>query len=148
MRWRRCWSTRILRQQYYRRWQKCWQKLRGCEKARAIVPMNAASAADWTEEYLGPILAIKVVDDLAVAVDHINQFGSGHTDIIVTENYSHSRAFIQAVDSASVGSTPRRNSPTGLNTFGAVEGHITDKLHARGPVGLEVIPEVCCLWQW
>ena len=113
-------------------------ELRGCEKARAIVPMNAASAADWTEEYLGPILAIKVVDDLAVAVDHINQFGSGHTDVIVTENYSHSRAFIQAVDSASVMVNASSQFADGFEYgLGAEVGISTDKLHARGPVGLE-----------
>ncbi|MED6341918.1 MAG: glutamate-5-semialdehyde dehydrogenase [Pseudomonadota bacterium] len=113
-------------------------ELRGCEKARAIVPMNAAIAADWTEEYLGPILAIKVVDDLAVAVDHINQFGSGHTDVIVTENYSHSRAFIQAVDSASVMVNASSQFADGFEYgLGAEVGISTDKLHARGPVGLE-----------
>ncbi len=113
-------------------------ELRGCEKARAIVPMNAANAADWTEEYLGPILAIKVVDGLAVAVDHINQFGSGHTDVIVTENYSHSRAFIQAVDSASVMVNASSQFADGFEYgLGAEVGISTDKLHARGPVGLE-----------
>ena len=113
-------------------------ELRGCEKAQAIVSMNAASTADWTEEYLGPILAIKVVDDLAVAIEHINEFGSGHTDVIVTENYSHSRTFIQAVDSASVMVNASSQFADGFEYgLGAEVGISTDKLHARGPVGLE-----------
>jgi glutamate-5-semialdehyde dehydrogenase len=113
-------------------------ELRGCEKAQAIVSMNAASAADWAEEYLGPTLAVKVVDELALAIEHINEYGSGHTDVIVTENYSHSRTFIQAVDSASVMVNASSQFADGFEYgLGAEVGISTDKLHARGPVGLE-----------
>ena len=113
-------------------------ELRGCEKAQAIVSMNAAGTADWAEEYLGPILAVKVVDELALAIEHINEYGSGHTDVIVTENYSHSRTFIQAVDSASVMVNASSQFADGFEYgLGAEVGISTDKLHARGPVGLE-----------
>ena len=113
-------------------------ELRGCEKAQAIVSMNAASTADWAEEYLGPTLAVKVVDELALAIEHINEYGSGHTDVIVTENYSHSRTFIQAVDSASVMVNASSQFADGFEYgLGAEVGISTDKLHARGPVGLE-----------
>jgi glutamate-5-semialdehyde dehydrogenase len=100
--------------------------------------MNAASEADWSEEYLGPVLAIKVVDDLSAAIKHINAYGSGHTDVIVTENYSHSRTFVQAVDSASVMVNASSQFADGFEYgLGAEVGISTDKLHARGPVGLE-----------
>lgn len=113
-------------------------ELRGCEKAQAIVSMNAAGTADWAEEYLGPTLAVKVVDELALAIEHINEYGSGHTDVIVTENYSHSRTFIQAVDSASVMVNASSQFADGFEYgLGAEVGISTDKLHARGPVGLE-----------
>jgi glutamate-5-semialdehyde dehydrogenase len=113
-------------------------ELRGCERAQGVVTMNAASEADWSEEYLGPVLAIKVVDDLSAAIEHINAYGSGHTDVIVTENYSHSRTFVQAVDSASVMVNASSQFADGFEYgLGAEVGISTDKLHARGPVGLE-----------
>jgi glutamate-5-semialdehyde dehydrogenase len=77
-------------------------ELRGCELARKITQMMPATEQDWGEEYLGPILAVKVVADLDAAISHINEFGSQHTDVIVTQNFAHSRRFIAEVDSASV----------------------------------------------
>ncbi|RPG28271.1 MAG: glutamate-5-semialdehyde dehydrogenase [Gammaproteobacteria bacterium TMED92] len=113
-------------------------ELRGCERAQAVAPMSVADVADWSEEYLGPILAVKVVEDLAAAIAHINEYGSGHTDVIVTENYSHSREFVQAVDSASVMVNASSQFADGFEYgLGAEVGISTDKLHARGPVGLE-----------
>ena len=113
-------------------------ELRGCERLGAFAGVGAASEADWSEEYLAPILAIKVVEGLDTAIEHINRYGSGHTDVIVTENYSHSRQFVQAVDSASVMVNASSQFADGFEYgLGAEVGISTDKLHARGPVGLE-----------
>lgn len=113
-------------------------ELRGCERTAKVAGVGSASEADWSAEYLGPILAIKVVDGLDAAIEHINRYGSGHTDVIVTENYSHSRQFIQAVDSASVMVNASSQFADGFEYgLGAEVGISTDKLHARGPVGLE-----------
>ena len=113
-------------------------ELRGCERSGAFAGVGAASEADWSEEYLAPILAIKVVEGLDTAIEHINRYGSGHTDVIVTENYSHSRQFVQAVDSASVMVNASSQFADGFEYgLGAEVGISTDKLHARGPVGLE-----------
>ena len=113
-------------------------ELRGCERAQGIAPMNPATEADWGEEYLGPILSIRVVDDMAQAIAHINEYGSQHTDVIVTENYTKSRAFIAQVDSASVMVNASTQFADGFEYgLGAEVGISTDKIHARGPVGLE-----------
>ena len=113
-------------------------ELRGCERSGAFAGVGAASEADWSAEYLAPILAIKVVEGLDTAIEHINRYGSGHTDVIVTENYSHSRQFVQAVDSASVMVNASSQFADGFEYgLGAEVGISTDKLHARGPVGLE-----------
>ena len=113
-------------------------QLRGCERAQQLVTMHAATEADWGEEYLGPILAIRIVDDLPQAISHINEHGSQHTDVIVTENYTHSRAFISQVDSASVMVNASTQFADGFEYgLGAEVGISTDKIHARGPVGLE-----------
>lgn len=113
-------------------------ELRGCERSGAFAGVGVASEADWSEEYLAPILAIKVVKGLDTAIEHINRYGSGHTDVIVTENYSHSRQFVQAVDSASVMVNASSQFADGFEYgLGAEVGISTDKLHARGPVGLE-----------
>lgn len=114
-------------------------ELRGCEQSRALVPaMNPASEQDWHTEYLGPVLAVRIVADLDAAMDHIREYGSQHTDAIVTEHLSHSRRFVNEVDSSSV----MVNAPTcyadGFEYgLGAEIGISTDKLHVRGPVGLE-----------
>ena len=113
-------------------------ELRGCERAQQSVTMHTATEADWGEEYLGPILAIRIVEDLPQAIAHINEYGSQHTDVIVTENYTHSRAFISQVDSASVMVNASTQFADGFEYgLGAEVGISTDKIHARGPVGLE-----------
>ncbi|NWE72157.1 glutamate-5-semialdehyde dehydrogenase [Pseudomonas gingeri] len=113
-------------------------ELRGCERTRAIIEVVAATEEDWNTEYLAPILSIRVVDGLDMAVEHINGYGSHHTDSIVTENLAESRRFMAEVDSSSV----MLNTPTCFADgfeygLGAEIGISTDKLHARGPVGLE-----------
>lgn len=110
---------------------------RGCAEARAIVPdLVAATEEDWATEYLAPILSIRVVPDLAAAVAHINHYGSGHTDGIVTNRLDWADAFVATVDSASVlVNASTRLSGGGDYGMGAVVGISTDKLHARGPVG-------------
>jgi len=113
-------------------------ELRGCERAQKIRPMNAATEEDWSTEYLAPILAIKVVDDFDHAVRHIADYSSSHTESIVTENYTTSRKFIQQVDSSSVIVNASTRFADGFEYgLGAEIGISTDKLHARGPVGLE-----------
>ncbi len=113
-------------------------ELRGCERSRAIVAMNAAVEEDWNTEYLAPILSIRVVDDMTQAVEHIDQYSSDHTESIVTENYTTSRQFIQQVDSSSVMVNASTRFADGFEYgLGAEIGISTDKLHARGPVGLE-----------
>lgn len=114
-------------------------ELRGDETARRIVPqMNAATEQDWYEEYLAPILSIRIVDNLDQAIDHIAKYGSQHTDAIVTENYTRARRFLREVDSSSVMINTTTRFADGFEYgLGAEIGISTDKLHARGPVGLE-----------
>ena len=113
-------------------------EIRGCEKTRKVIDVKAASKEDWTTEYLAPILSVKVVSDLQSAISHINMHGSGHTDSIISENLLAVDTFFNEVDSSSV----MHNLPTcyadGFEYgLGAEVGISTDKLHARGPVGLE-----------
>lgn len=114
-------------------------EIRGCEKTQSLFPgAKAASQQDWAEEYLAPILALKVVDDQVAAMDHIAQWGSGHTDAIVTQDIAAADAFEREVDSSSV----YVNLPTCFADgfeygLGAEIGISTNRLHARGPVGLE-----------
>jgi glutamate-5-semialdehyde dehydrogenase len=114
-------------------------ELRGCELSREILPgINAATEADWDEEYLAPILAIRVVDDLDAAMDHIATHGSNHTDVIVTESLGNAQRFLHEVDSSSVMVNASSRFADGFEYgLGAEIGISTDKLHARGPVGLE-----------
>ena len=114
-------------------------ELRGCERTRAILTdIKAATEADWFEEYLAPILAIKVVDNIDQAIEHINHYGSHHTDSIVSENYTLARRFITEVDSSSVMVNASTRFADGFEYgLGAEIGISTDKIHARGPVGLE-----------
>ena len=113
-------------------------ELRGCELARSIAPMTPATEQDWETEYLGPILAIKIVVDLNAAIAHINEYGSQHTDVIVTQSFANSRRFIAEVDSASVMINASTQFADGFEYgLGAEVGISTDKIHARGPVGLE-----------
>jgi glutamate-5-semialdehyde dehydrogenase len=114
-------------------------ELRGCERARAIVPaIKQVTDEDWATEYLAPILAVRVVDDLDAAIEHISTWGSQHTDAIVTEDYSRARRFLREVDSSSVMVNASTRFADGFEYgLGAEIGISTDKLHARGPVGLE-----------
>ncbi len=114
-------------------------EMRGCERTRRLISdARPATEADWSEEYLAPILAIRVVDGLDAAMDHIATYGSAHTDAIVTENLSHARRFIREVDSSSVMINASTRFADGYEYgLGAEIGISTDKFHARGPVGLE-----------
>jgi len=114
-------------------------ELRGDEAARKLIPqMNAATEEDWRTEYLAPILAVRIVANLNQAIDHINTYGSQHTDSIVTENYSKAMRFLREVDSSSVMVNASTRFADGFEYgLGAEIGISTDKLHARGPVGLE-----------
>jgi glutamate-5-semialdehyde dehydrogenase len=114
-------------------------ELRGCERSREIVSeMTPATEADWEAEYLAPILAVKVVDGLDGAIAHISQFSSQHTDSIITENYTRARRFVTEVDSSSVMVNASTRFADGFEYgLGAEIGISTDKIHARGPVGLE-----------
>ncbi len=114
-------------------------EMRGCERSRALVPaMKAATEDDWYAEYLAPILAIRIVDSLDEAMTHIAQYGSQHTDAIVTENYPNARRFLREVDSSSVLVNASTRFADGFEFgLGAEIGISTNKLHARGPVGLE-----------
>jgi len=113
-------------------------ELRGCELALSIAQMTPATEQDWETEYLGPILAIKIVADLDAAIAHINEYGSQHTDVIVTQSFANSRRFIAEVDSASVMINASTQFADGFEYgLGAEVGISTDKIHARGPVGLE-----------
>ena len=114
-------------------------ELRGCARSRALVPaMKAATEDDWYAEYLAPILAIRVVDSLDMAIDHIARYGSQHTDAIVTENHPNAMRFLREVDSSSVMVNASTRFADGFEYgLGAEIGISTNKLHARGPVGLE-----------
>jgi glutamate-5-semialdehyde dehydrogenase len=114
-------------------------ELRGCERTQAIVSgIKVATAEDWDTEYLAPILSIRVVDGLDDAIEHITVHSSQHTDTIVTENYTHARRFLREVDSSSVMVNASTRFADGFEYgLGAEIGISTDKLHARGPVGLE-----------
>jgi glutamate-5-semialdehyde dehydrogenase len=114
-------------------------ELRGCEATRAILPdINAATEADWEAEYLAPILAVRVVADLDAAMDHIARYGSQHTDVIITESITRAQRFLHEVDSSSVMVNASSRFADGFEYgLGAEIGISTDKLHARGPVGLE-----------
>lgn len=120
-------------------------ELRGCEKTCAILGNGcvAATAADWDTEYLAPVLSIRVVAGMQQAVDHIAAHGSGHTESIVTENFTRARQFIRDVDSSSVMVNASTRFADGFEYgLGAEIGISTDKFHARGPVGLTGLTSV------
>ncbi|WHI52083.1 glutamate-5-semialdehyde dehydrogenase [Microbulbifer sp. MLAF003] len=114
-------------------------ELRGCARTCEILPQCAeAKESDWSEEYLAPVLSIRVVADMDAAMDHIARYGSGHTEAIVTENYTRSRRFLAEVDASSVIINASTRFADGFEYgLGAEIGISTDKIHARGPVGLE-----------
>lgn len=115
-------------------------ELRGCPITQQILKDQVipATEADWETEYLAPILAVKVVADMNEAIEHINQYGSHHTDAIITENFSLARQFLARVDSSSVVINASTRFADGFEYgLGAEIGISTDKIHARGPVGLE-----------
>ena len=119
-------------------------ELRGCPQTCEVLPdCQTACEEDWTTEYLAPVLSIRTVDSLGVAIDHINRYGSAHTDTIVTEDYSRARRFLREVDSSSVMVNVSTRFADGFEYgLGAEIGISTDKLHARGPVGLEGLTSV------
>lgn len=120
-------------------------ELRGCKRSRAILgdKCKVATEGDWDEEYLAPILSIKIVGDLDDAIDHISRHGSQHTDSIVTENYTNARRFLREVDASSVMVNVSPRFADGFEYgLGAEIGISTDKFHARGPVGLEGLTSV------
>ncbi len=114
-------------------------ELRGCAQTRDLLPgIAAATEDDWYAEYLAPILAIRVVNDLDEAMAHIAAYGSAHTDAIITEDYARARRFLREVDSSSVMvNASTRFADGGEYGLGAEIGISTDKLHARGPVGVD-----------
>jgi glutamate-5-semialdehyde dehydrogenase len=118
-------------------------ELRGCDKTQSILKDNnieshVAVEEDWSTEYLAPVLSIKIVENINAAISHINRYSSQHTESIVTENYSKSRQFLREVDSSSVMVNASTRFADGFEYgLGAEIGISTDKLHARGPVGLD-----------
>lgn len=121
-------------------------ELRGCEQTQKLIPdIDPATEDDWHSEYLAPILSIKIVNGIDGAIAHINHYGSGHTDGIVTQSLAMARQFEQQVDSASVLiNASTRLSGGGDYGLGSVIGISTDKLHARGPVG----PDELTTYKW
>jgi len=112
-------------------------EIRGCEKTRAIIDVNAASTEDYATEYLDNILTIKIVDGVEGAIAHIEQYGSQHSEAIITENYSRAEQFMNAVDAACVYlNVSTQFTDGGEFGFGAEVGISTNKLHARGPMGV------------
>lgn len=114
-------------------------ELRGCAESRRLVPdMSEASEEDWFAEYLAPILAVRIVPNIDAAIDHITTYGSQHTDAIVTELHVNAMRFLREVDSSSVMINTSTRFADGFEYgLGAEIGISTDKIHARGPVGLE-----------
>ena len=118
-------------------------EMRACEKSQVLLQKNniesvAAVESDWSTEYLAPIISIKIVQGINDAIEHINRYSSQHTESIVTENYTRSRQFLREVDSSSVMVNASTRFADGFEYgLGAEIGISTDKLHARGPVGLE-----------
>ncbi|HRL77824.1 MAG TPA: glutamate-5-semialdehyde dehydrogenase [Candidatus Accumulibacter phosphatis] len=114
-------------------------EIRGCPETRALIgEATAASEEDYASEFLAPIISVRVVDGIGQAIEHINHYGSHHTDAIVTENYSAAMRFLREVDSASVMVNASTRFADGFEYgLGAEIGISTDKIHARGPVGLE-----------
>ena len=118
--------------------QQAGVEIRGCQRTQRIVSdIVAAQESDWDEEYLDLILAVKIVDSLDEAIDHINTHGTGHSEAIISENYTNVRRFLASVDAAAVyANASTRFTDGNVFGFGAEIGISTQKLHARGPMGL------------
>jgi glutamate-5-semialdehyde dehydrogenase len=114
-------------------------EIRGCARTRELIPRAiTATEEDWSTEYLAPVLAVRIVKSIEDAIEHIHEYGSGHTDSIITEDLSVSRRFLREVDSSSVMVNASTQFADGFEYgLGAEIGISTDKLHVRGPVGLE-----------
>lgn len=118
-------------------------ELRGCEKTQEIIDVQPASNEDWAEEYLDYILAIKVVPNIQEAIAHINQYGTKHSECIVTENYTNGELFLRSIDAAAVYvNASTRFTDGGVFGFGCEMGISTQKMHARGPMGLNELVTV------
>jgi glutamate-5-semialdehyde dehydrogenase len=117
---------------------RCGPRAKAILSSVPNVKLVDATEADWSEEYLAPVISIKLVDSLDEAIAHINRYGSQHTDAILTTNYAHAMRFLREVDAASVMVNTSTRFADGFEYgLGAEIGISTDKLHARGPVGLE-----------
>lgn len=118
--------------------------LRGDEKAQAIISdIEKANGEDWGKEYLDYIMAVKIVKDVDEAIVHINKYGTGHSEAIITESYKNSQKFLQRVDAAAVYvNASTRFTDGGEFGFGAEIGISTQKLHARGPMGLKELTTI------
>ena len=113
-------------------------EIRGCGKTAEIIKVKAATEEDWRTEYLDTIIAVKIVDGVDEAIEHINKYGSGHTDAIVTADKQAAAKFTDLVDSANVFVNCSTRFSDGFRYgLGAEVGISTNKIHARGPVGLE-----------
>ena len=114
-------------------------EIRGCRKTKAIFQKaKLAKESDWYEEYLKPIIAVKIVNSIDEAIDHIEKYGSRHTDSIISKNKKSQSKFLREVDSSSVMVNTSTRFADGFEYgLGAAIGISTDKIHARGPVGLE-----------
>ena len=126
------------------RLKKAGVKLKGCEKVRELFPdMTLATEEDWTTEYLDLTLSIRIVDSLDEAIDHIETYGSHHSDAIVTDNYTNSQKFLNEVDSAAVYVNASTRFTDGYEFgLGAEIGISTQKLHSRGPMGIEDLTSI------
>lgn len=112
-------------------------ELRGCDRTKAIIKVKEATEQDWAEEFLDYILAIKIVDNLDEAIEHIRTYGTKHSEAIVTEDYTHAEKFLRSIDAAAVYvNASTRFTDGGVFGFGAEMGISTQKMHARGPMGL------------
>jgi glutamate-5-semialdehyde dehydrogenase len=122
-----------------RRFREAGVELRGCDRTRQLVSgLAPASEADWSTEYLAPILSVRIVRSLEEAVEHIGRYGSAHSDAIVTEDPARAQQFVNDVDSAAVYVNASTRFTDGFQFgLGAEIGISTDRLHARGPMGLE-----------
>jgi len=121
------------------RFREAGVEIRGCERTQQLVPgVKPATEEDWTTEYLDLILAVRIVDSLPEAIEHISRYGSAHSDAIVTANEAHAKQFVQEVDSACVYVNASTRLTDGFQFgLGAEIGISTDRLHARGPMALE-----------